>query len=77
MPYKYSNIQSKQSGGKRITHKVYIQNNKGYKSISHYSKGKHVRTIKKPISKSHIQMIKRKNLLKGYLMIVILKFVKK
>ena len=65
MVFSYSNIQSKQVGGKRITHKVSIKNNKGFKSVSHFRKGKHVRTIKKPISKQHIQLIKSKNFIKG------------
>ena len=58
MPYKYTNTQIKQIGGKKITHKVYINNNNGFKSISHFSKGKHVKSMKKPLSKTHIQMIK-------------------
>lgn len=65
MTYKYSNTQTKQMGGKKITHKVYINNNNGYKSVSHFSKGKHVKTMKKPLSKKHIHMIKKKKFIKG------------
>jgi len=65
MVYKYYNIQTKQDGGKRITHKVYINKNKGFKSISYYKKGKHVKTIKKPICKAHISKIKNKKFVKG------------
>lgn len=65
MPYNYSNIQTKQIGGKKITHKVYIKGRNGYKSISHFSKGKHIKTMKKPLSISHINLIKRKKFIKG------------
>lgn len=65
MTYTYSNIQTKQKGGNKITHKVYINKNKGFKSVSYYKKGKHVRTIKKPICKAHISKIKRKKFIKG------------
>jgi hypothetical protein len=65
MPYHYSNIQTKQAGGKKITHKVYINGSKGYKSISHFIKGKHVRTMKNPLSKTHISLIKKKKFIKG------------
>jgi hypothetical protein len=65
MTYHYSNIQTKKIGGKKITHKVFIKGNKGYKSISNYSKGKHVITIKKPLCKAHINLIKRKKFIKG------------
>ena len=65
MSYNYSNIQTRKVGGKLITHKVVINKNKGHKSISHHYKGKHVRTIKKPLSKKHIQLIKNKKFIKG------------
>jgi hypothetical protein len=64
-PYKYSNIQINKIGGKKITHKVFIKHNKGYKSISHHSNGKHIRTVKKPLTKKHIGLIKRKKFIKG------------
>ena len=65
MTYHYSNTQTRKVGGKKITHKVKIVHNKGYKSISHYHKGKHVKTIKKPLSKTHINLIKNKKFIKG------------
>jgi len=65
MTYSYSNIQTKQLGPKRITHKVIIKNNNGHKSITIFKNGKHIKTVKKKISKKHINLIKCKKFIKG------------
>jgi len=44
------------SGGK-IVRKVSIKNGKGYKSVTKYHKGKKTSSVKKPIHKSHIDLI--------------------
>lgn len=53
-----------QKGGKLIR-KVSITKNKGYKSITKYRKGKKLFTIKKPIHKEHIKLIKRRKFIPG------------
>ena len=56
--FNYQNIEvKKMMGGSKIVRKVSIKNGKGYKSITKYHKGKKGRTIKKPIHKSHIDLI--------------------
>ena len=56
--FNYDNTEVKtQMGGAKIVRKVSIKNGKGYKSVTKYHKGKKVRTIKKPIHKSHIHLI--------------------
>jgi amino acid permease len=56
--FNYDNTEVKrQMGGAKIVRKVSIKNGKGYKSVTKYHKGKKVRTIKKPIHKSHIELI--------------------
>jgi hypothetical protein len=55
----YENTETKMlGGGKKIVRKVSIKNGKGYKSITHYNKGKKSYTSKKPIHESHISLIK-------------------
>jgi hypothetical protein len=56
----YENVEVKKSqmGGK-IIRKVTIKNGKGYKSVTKYHKGRKVGSIKKPIHKKHIHLIKR------------------
>jgi hypothetical protein len=54
-----------QGGGKKIVRKVSIKNNKGYKSVTKYHKGKRVGTAKKPLSIHEIQMIKNRKFIHG------------
>jgi len=56
--YENTEIKSNQLGGKMVR-RVSIKKGKGYKSITNYYKGKKVGTIKKPIHKSHIHLIKK------------------
>ena len=54
----YQNIEvTRTSGGGKIVRKVSIKNGKGHKSVTKYHKGKKVGTAKKPIHKSHVDMI--------------------
>ena len=58
MEFSYKNTEPKfQSGGKFIR-KVSIKKGKGYKSVTKYRKGKKVKTVKRPIHKEHIELIK-------------------
>jgi len=54
--YQNTEVKNTQSGGK-IVRKVSIKNGKGIKSVTKYHKGKKVGTAKKPIHKSHINLI--------------------
>lgn len=57
--FNYENTEVKQQmGGGKVVRKVSIRNGKGYKSVTKYQKGKKVRTTKKPVHKSHIQLIR-------------------
>jgi hypothetical protein len=58
MSHHYQNTEVKHTttGGK-IVRKVSIKNGKGFKSVTKYHKGKKVSTHKKPIHKSHIDLI--------------------
>lgn len=53
-----------QKGGK-VVRKVSIKKGKGYKSITKYRKGKKLFTIKKPIHKQHIKLIKNGKFIPG------------
>jgi hypothetical protein len=53
-----------QKGGK-VIRKVSIKKDRGYKSITKYRKGKKLFTIKKPIHKEHIKLIKRGKFIPG------------
>ena len=44
--------------GKKTVRKVLIRNGKGFKSVSHYHKGKHIHTAKKPLTVMEIGLIK-------------------
>ena len=63
--FNYENIETKiQKGGKTIR-KVSIKNGKGTKSIIRYHKGRKISTVRKPIHKDHIEMIKNHKFIKG------------
>ena len=54
----YQNTEIKhKSTGEKIVRKVSIKNGKGFKSVTMYDKGKKIKTLKKPIHKSHIELI--------------------
>jgi hypothetical protein len=56
--FNYNNTEViNQLGGKTVR-KVSIKNGKGYKSISKYHKKKHTGTVRKPLKRTEIQMIK-------------------
>jgi hypothetical protein len=53
----YENTETKFQKGGKIVRKVSIKKGRGYKSVTKYRKGKKVYSVKKPIHKSHIEMI--------------------
>jgi len=58
MGFNYSNIQTHQTGGKKMTRKVIIKNGKGYKSLCMHKHGKKCHSKKARLSGSEIEMIK-------------------
>jgi hypothetical protein len=54
--YQNTEVKHNPTGGK-IVRKVSIKNGKGFKSVTKYHKGKKIGTAKKPIHRSHVDMI--------------------
>lgn len=63
--FDFNSIQSVFKKGGKVIHKVSIKKGKGYKSITKYYKGKLMSTVKKPISKHHIETIKSGKFIPG------------
>jgi len=63
--FDYENTEIKTQTGGKIIRRVSIRKGKGYKSITRYHKGKKMCTVKKPIHKSHIKLIKNKIFIPG------------
>jgi hypothetical protein len=64
--FNYQNIEVKtMTGGKKVVRKVSIKNGKGYKSVTKYRKGRKTKTVKKPIHKDHICLIKNGKFIPG------------
>jgi len=63
--FNYNNTETKNQQGGKIVRKVSIKNGKGYKSITKYRKGKKLYTVKKPIHKEHIKLIKKGKFIPG------------
>lgn len=61
----YENIEVTKRGGKKIVRKVSIKNNKAVKSVTKYHNGIRLGTVKKPIDKTHIEMIRIGKFVKG------------
>jgi hypothetical protein len=55
--FNYENTETKQMGGTKIVRKVSVKRGNGYKSITKYSKGKKISTVKRPVNKNHVKMI--------------------
>ena len=63
--FNYENTETKVQQGGKIVRKVSIKKGRGYKSITKYRNGKKMFTIKKPIHKHHIEMIKNGKFIPG------------
>lgn len=63
--FNYQNTEVKKMYGGKIVRKVTIKNGKGYKSVIKYNKGKKRSTVKKPIHKEHIHLIKNGKFIPG------------
>jgi hypothetical protein len=56
--FNYENTETKIQSGGKVVRKVSIKKGRGYKSVTKYHKGKKIYTVRKPIHKEHIQLIK-------------------
>jgi hypothetical protein len=57
--FKYENTETVLQKGGKIVRNVSIKKGRGYKSITKYHKGKKISSIKKPIHKNDIDLIKK------------------
>lgn len=63
--FNYENKETVVQQGGKVIRAVSIKKGKGYKSITKYHKGKKLYTVKKPIHKSHIELIKKGKFIPG------------
>jgi len=56
--FNYENTETVVQEGGKIVRNVTIKKGRGYKSITKYHKGKKISSVKKPIHKAHIDLIK-------------------
>ena len=63
--FNYSNLDTKQKGGRKTVRNVTIKNGKGHKSISQYKKGKKMYSVKKPLTIVEIITIQRGEFIPG------------
>lgn len=63
--FNYENTEVKMTGGGKVVRKVSIKKGRGHKSITKYHKGKKISTVKKPIHKAHIELIKTGKFIPG------------
>ena len=61
----YENTEIVSQRGGKIVRKVIIKKDKGFKSITKYHKGKKLYTVKRPIHKAHIKLIKAGKFIPG------------
>jgi hypothetical protein len=57
--FKYENTETVLQKGGKIVRNVTIKKGRGYKSITKYHNGKKISSVKKPIHKSDIELIKK------------------
>jgi hypothetical protein len=63
--FNYENTEVKLQNGGKTVRKVSIKKGRGYKSITRFRKGKKVLSVKKPIHKEHIHLIKNGKFIPG------------
>jgi hypothetical protein len=54
--FDYSNMQTKQHGGRKTVRHVKIKDGKGYKKVVYYKNGRKIGTAKKPLHSTEISM---------------------
>ena len=63
--FNYENTETRMQNGGKVVRKVSIKKGRGYKSITKYHKGKKLYTVKKPIHKEHVNLIKKGKFISG------------
>lgn len=63
--FNYENTEIVAQKGGKVVRKVSIKKGRGYKIITKYNRGKKMYTIKKPIHKHHIKLIKKGKFIPG------------
>ena len=63
--FNYSNMQTHQTGGKKIVRKVLIKDGKGNKTVKYYKGGKLISNIKRGLKPSEIEHIKMGKFIPG------------
>lgn len=63
--FNYENKETVIQKGGKVVRSVSIKKGRGYKSITKYHKGKKLYTVKKPIHKNHIELIKKGKFIPG------------
>ena len=58
MNFNYENTETTMKGGMKIIRNVSIKKGRGVKSVTKYHKGKKVSSVKRPIHKKHISLIR-------------------
>ena len=66
--FNYSNTEMKQVGGKKEVRKIHIRKGYGYKTVSIYSKKKHLGTVKRPLTKDDVHNIRGRRFILGLFM---------
>jgi hypothetical protein len=61
----YKNIETKMSKNRKTIRKVVINGKQGYKTITKYSGGRKIYSVKKPIHEKHMKMIQSGKFIKG------------
>ena len=64
MSFHYKNTEKRLHGGKHVVRRVHISGKKGFKSVSIRHKKK-TRTVKKPLTRIEIVLIKKGKFIKG------------
>jgi hypothetical protein len=63
--FNYENTEVNLQKGGKIVRKVSIKRGRGFKSVTKFRRGKKISTVKKPIHKKHINLIKNRKFIPG------------
>ena len=63
--FNYKNTETKTQDGGKIVRQVSIRKGRGFKTVTKYRRGKKVSSVKRPIHRKHIQLIKAGTFIPG------------
>jgi hypothetical protein len=63
--FNYQNTETTMKGGSKIIRNVTIKKGRGTKSITKYHKGKKISSVKRPIHKKHVYLIRAGKFIPG------------